>query len=76
MVESVQFLIHGDGIVVQASLVHFDWPDIHSEAKGELLLVGGVDFGEDVHCLVESPEGYLLEVVGDAEFWDSDLVSD
>ena len=76
MVEGINFLIGDYGVVVEALLVHLHRSDIGPNIEGELLFIGGVDLGENIHSLVESPQGYLFEVVSDAELRDFSLVCD
>ena len=76
MVEGIYFLIQCYGIVVEALFIHFYRANIHSDIEGELPLVGRVDLGEDIDRLVESPESYFLEVVGDAELGNRSFVGD
>ena len=76
VVEGIYPLIPGYDVVVEPFLIHFDWSDIGPNVEGELLLVGGVDLGEDIDRLIVSSEGYFLKVVGDAELGNSGLVGD
>ena len=76
VVEGINSLIGGYGIVIEALLIHSDRANIHSDIEGELPLVGGVGLGEDIDRLVVSSEGYLLEVVGDAELGNRSFVGD
>ena len=75
MVESIDPSVNRYGIVVQAMFIHLDRPDILSNVIGELLLIGGVDLGEDINGLIESSKGDFLEVFHYAEFADSSLIS-
>ena len=56
-------------------LIHFYWSDVRSKIGGKLLLIGGVDLGEDINGLTESSNGDFLEAFHYAEFGDSSLVS-
>ena len=76
MVEGVNLLVHGEGIVVEPFFVYLDWSDFHSHIEGELSLVGAVAFGENVDSLVELPKSYFLEIFSDTELIDVGFVGE
>ena len=73
MVESIDPSVSSYGIVVQAVFIHFDRPHIHPKVDGKLLLIGGVDLGENIDA--ESSNGDFLEILHHTEFFDCSLIS-
>ena len=58
-------MVHGDSMIVEASLLHLHVLNFYSKVKGEL--VGGIDLGEDVEGLAGSPKIYFFKVASDAK---------
>ena len=74
MIEGVESVVEGDGVVVESLLIHFDWFNDRPDQVGKLKFKGPIVVAEDVDSLVVESICKSLEVVSHIQLFNRDLV--